>query len=422
MRLGLLTQWYDPEPGPAALPAVYAREISARGHDVRVLTGYPNYPSGKIYDGYVNRGRMREHIDGVDVTRVALYPDHSSSAIGRVANYASFALSSTVSGRAALKDVDAVWVYNSPVTVSLPLLTHTKWGRTPYFLHVQDLWPDSLVNSGMIPAGPLGWATSKLVDRIVSLTERHATVIGVISRSVRDIILERHPGTDPNKIVYAPNPADEALYLPVEETRKRLAISQVPAGPVEVMYAGAIGEVQGLDTLLDAAALLRSEDVRISLVGDGISRKRLQGRAADEKLGNVRFLGRVPQASMPELIARAHIQIVSLADTPFLSHATPSKIACLLATGVPIVGQLAGDGAQLIRDARAGVTVTPGSGEALAEAIRGMAASGPASWREKGDCGRAYYNRHLSTKRAADTILQALNLDLGQCDLDRERV
>lgn len=408
MKIGILSQWYDPEPGPASLPGVYAREFVARGHDVSVLTGFPNYPDGKLYDGYRIRRRTRERIDDAEVTRVAVYPNHSSSAIGRIANYASFALSASASGRSALRDVDAVWVYNSPVTVSLPLLRHTRGGRTPFFLHVQDLWPDSLLDSGMIPPGVVRRLTAKIVDSVVRFTERRAAVVGVCSQSVRGIILERHPDIDPERIVYAPNPTNEALFRPVAETRGRLDICPVPEGPVEVLYAGAIGEVQGLDTLLDAAKLLRAEDVRISLAGDGISRKRLEQRVEDEGLDNVRFLGRVPQSDVPELIARAHIHLVSLADAPFLAHTTPSKIATLLASAVPIVGHLAGDGARLVRDSGAGVTVAPGDAPALATAIAAMVASGPESWRVSGDRGRRYYDQNLSAAATSDSILQAL--------------
>ena len=377
MRLGVLSQWYDPEPGPAALPGIYAREFQARGHEVSVLTGFPNYPDGVLYDGYRVRWRAREEIDGAGVTRVALHPSHSSSAMGRIANYASFAVSSTLSGGSALRDVDAVWVYNSPVTVSLPLLAHTRLGRTPYFLHVQDLWPDSLVDSGMVPHGAIGRAIASVVDRVVSLTERHAAVIGVSSRSVRDIIVDRHPRTDPRKVRYAPNPTNERLFRPISETRARLGVTPLPDDPLEVMYAGAIGEVQGLDTVLDAAALLRGRNLRISLVGDGISRARLERRIADERISNVRFLGRVPQERMPELIARAQIQLVSLAGAPFLAYTTPSKIATLLASETPIVGQISGDGADMIRESGAGLTVAPGAAEDLADAIADMAGRGP---------------------------------------------
>jgi glycosyltransferase involved in cell wall biosynthesis len=409
MKIGILSQWYDPEPGPAALPAVYAREFAARGHEVRVLTGFPNYPDGVLYDGYRIRRRTTEQRDGILVDRVALYPNHSSSALGRIANYASFAGSATVSGRRALRGLDALWVYNSPVTVSLPLLTHTRWGRVPYFLHVQDLWPDSLVSSGMMPGGAVGTVATSAIRRAVALTERKATAIGVISRSVRDVILERNPTLDSDRIVYAPNPTNEALFRPLNETRSRLGIQPHADGPVDVMYAGAIGEVQGLDALLDAAARIRDRrDIRITIVGDGISRSRLQQRAVDEDLPNVRFLGRVAQSDIPELMAAAQIQLVSLADAPFLAHTTPSKISTLLASGAPIIGQITGDGAKLIEDSGAGITVRPGDVAALSDAIVQVAGSGQSHWDALGERGRAFYDRNLSAASTADVILDSL--------------
>lgn len=245
MRIGILSQWFDPEPGPASLPGVYAREFIASGHDVSVLTGFPNYPTGRIYEGYRLCRRRRERRDGAAVTRVALYPSHNASALGRISNYASFAVSATASGGSALRGADAVWVYNSPVTVGLPLLWHTKAGRTPFFLHVQDLWPDSLIESGMMPRGRLGRLASVAVDRVVRLTERQAAIVGVSSRGMREVILERHPRVDPSKLVYAPNPTNEELFRPAAVVRDELGLPVEEAGTVELMYAGAIGEVQG---------------------------------------------------------------------------------------------------------------------------------------------------------------------------------
>lgn len=409
MKIGILSQWYDPEPGPASLPGVYAREFVRRGHDVSVLTGFPNYPSGKLHDGYRIRRRTFERVDDVKVTRVAIYPSHSSSAIGRVANYSSFALSAWASGRSAMRDADVVWVYNSPVTVSLPLLRHTRGGKTPFFLHVQDLWPDSLVESGMMPGGWLGSSASAVVARVVRLTEDRATTVGVSSRTMRDVILERHPRLDPSKVVYAPNPTNENLFRPAHLMRDALGIPREPSQFVELMYAGAVGEVQGLDTLLDAAALLRGQShIQVSLVGDGISLARLQRRVVDEKLYNVRILGRVSQDAIPSLIARAHIQLVSLADAPFLSYTTPSKISALLASGVPIIGHLSGDGARLVQDAGAGAVVTPGDAVGLSEAIVKMVGGGPQLWDSLGASGRTYYETHLSTQSTADKILRSV--------------
>jgi len=410
MKIGILSQWYDPEPGPASLPGVYAREMVARGHTVSALTGFPNYPDGKLHEGYKLRRVASEERDGVDVTRVALYPNHSQSAIGRASNYASFALSATASGARALRGVDAVWVYNSPITVSLPLLAHTRGGRTPFFLHVQDLWPDSLVHSGMVPGGAVAKWFSAIAGAIVRATERRAAVIGVSSRSVRDIILERDSRIDPSAIVYAPNPTNESLFRPAEELRRDPSLEHEHSARIDVMYAGAVGEVQGLDTLLDAAALLSHHaHIGFTVVGDGISRTRLESDAVRRGLRNVRFIGRVPQAEIPRLMAGSDIQLVSLSDAPFLKYTTPSKIAALLASGLPIIGHLPGDGARLIEESGAGITAPPGNAEHLAAAIQRMADAGPSAWREYGARGRAYYEGNLSVASTTETIINSLS-------------
>jgi glycosyltransferase involved in cell wall biosynthesis len=327
-----------------------------------------------------------------------------------VANYISFAFSATFFSGPALRDVDAVWVYNSPATVGLPLLWHTRLGAKPFFLHVQDLWPDSLIASGMLPKGWVGRVAVKTMGKLVQLTERKAAVIGVSSHSVKEIILARNPAINPEKIIYAPNPTNEDLFRPVGEIRQQLGIDADGAPVTTVMYAGAIGEVQGLDSLISAAALLTARtDIQITIVGDGISRHRLEERVQKEGLFNVKFMGRVPQPSMPEQMARAHIQFVSLADDSFLTHTTPSKIATLLALGVPIVAHMAGDGARLVRDAKAGVIVAPGDTISLASAIEKMVDAGPKVWARYGERGRRHYCEHLSVSAITATIINSLS-------------
>lgn len=408
MKIGMLTQWFDPETGPAALPGVYAREFAQQGHSVDVLTGFPNYPEGKLYPGYKLRPRSHETTGSVRVTRVALYPNHSASKIGRALNYSSFALSSALLAGGATRGVDALWVYNSPITVSLPLLVHSRLGRTPIFLHVQDLWPDSLVESGMFTQGWVGQRITRTIEAIVRLIESRSAAIGVISKSVRELILERHPGIDPEKIFYVPNPTNEQLFRPASIIRDDTAVKR-DSSVVEFMYAGAIGEVQGLDTLIEAAHLLRNRgDISITLVGDGISKARLERRVAESRLKNVTFTGRVPQQVMPSLIARADVQLVSLASSPFLAYTTPSKIPSLLASEVPIVAQLDGDGAAMVRDSGAGIVVQPGRAPELADAIRKLADTGEAHREAMARSGRQYYEQNLSAQAAVSKIINAL--------------
>lgn len=410
MNIGMLSQWFDPETGPAALPGIYGREFVNQGHQVRVLTGFPNYPEGNLYPGYQLRPRTVEGDSSLRVTRVALYPDHSSSPIGRIANYASFGLSATILGAGSLRNLDALWVYNSPVTVAAPMLAHSRFGGVPTFLHVQDLWPDSLVESGMFPRGRVGTVAESAVSAIVRLMERRSAIIGVISESVRQIILERNPAIAPEKIVYVPNPTNEQLFRPADEIRSEMGHdSMEKVGAVEIMYAGAVGEVQGLDTLLEAAVALRSrENIHFTIVGDGISKKRLEEKAHALGLSNVTFVGRVPQDHVPSLIARADIQLVSLASNPFLAHTTPSKIPSLLASGVPIVAQLEGDGARMLRQSGAALVAQPGDSVALASAIELMVDAGPERWQSMGRAGRRFYLDRLSAAAAAEKIVHAL--------------
>ncbi|SDK42966.1 Glycosyltransferase involved in cell wall bisynthesis [Cryobacterium psychrotolerans] len=348
------------------------------------------------------------------LTRVPLYPNHSSSRAGRILNYASFAASATVLGGDALRGVDAVWVYNSPITVSLPLLTHTKLGRVPIFLHVQDLWPDSLMESGMFPGGKAGAVAGALMRRIVRVTEKRSAVVGVISPSVRDLILTRHPEISPSKIVYVPNPTDESLFRPVSEFRNGAA-QHGPQGQFTLMYVGAIGDVQGLETLLDAAEKLKSlTHIRFSIVGDGIARSRLERDVRGRGLTNVTFAGRISKHSVPSVMASADAQLVSLSGSEFLRHTTPSKIASLLASEVPIIGHIAGDGAKLLQASGAAINVEPGDADALAAAVEEMAGLSVLDRNRMAASGRQFYNLNLSAQVAAHTIVEALKGSMSE--------
>lgn len=407
MKIGMLSQWFDPEPGPAAIPGVLAREFVKAGHEVSVLTGFPNYPEGKLHDGYRQRPRVITRDQQSSLTRVPLYPNHNSSTIGRVANYMSFAASATIFGRSALKDVDAVWVYNSPISVSWPLLVHTRNGRVPYFLHVQDLWPDSLVESGMFTGGALGKVITAGIRRVVRATEDRSTVIGVISPSVRDLILSRNPGLSPSKIVYVPNPTDEALFTPAAALRKPKTSEREER--FELLYLGAMGNVQGLETVLRAAQILLSEPrIRISFVGDGIARERLEREARELRLTNVSFHSRIGKDAVPEAIASADANLVSLSASEFLRYTTPSKIASLLASEVPIVGHIAGDGAELLRASGSALIANPGDVDGLADAIRVLANKSNDERQLMASSGLRYYQENLSASVAAAKVVEAL--------------
>lgn len=408
-EIGILSQWYDPETGPAALPAIYARELSKQGKRVRVLTGFPNYPHGTIYPGFKQVWRSNHDDRQIAVTRVPLIPSHDSSALGRVANYLSFAFSAATLGTGALRNTDAIWVYNSPITVSLPLLLSTRFGRKPYFLHVQDLWPESLINSGMITSGAIGRIVEKVICLIVGIAERRAAVIGVSSPSAKNLILARNPRLDASKIVYLPNPTDEGLFVDV----RNFAAEDVPVnswqGKFTFMYMGAMGEAQGLATILSAAKLIESEPrIAIVLVGDGNALPKLKIQAERDKIKNVTFFGRVSKDEVPRLTASSNIQIVSLAPDEFLRYTTPSKISSIMASGVPILAQIEGDGAKLINDARSGLTVKPGDAQGIADAMLRFAGMPTQEIDSMAQSGLNYYHHNMSAESASLSILRSL--------------
>ena len=141
IRVLLLTQWFDPEPTFKGL--VFARELVRQGFEVEVLTGFPNYPGGKLYPGYKLKCLQREHIDGVHITRVPLYPNHDQSALKRVLNYSSFAASALFYGLFVAKRADVIYAYHPPLTVGVVASIMRVFLRIPVVYDIQDMWPDT---------------------------------------------------------------------------------------------------------------------------------------------------------------------------------------------------------------------------------------------------------------------------------------
>lgn len=408
MKIGILSQWFDPETGPASLSGTYAREMDKLGHEIKVLTGFPNYPTGKIYPGFRQSIKSTTRTRNVSVTRVPLLPSHDGSAIGRIANYLSFAASASTLGAGVFKGVDAIWVYNSPPTITLPLMLHSRFGHVPYFLHIQDLWPESLIESGMLRSQKLNQFIIPMIEKIVATAERKAAVVGVISPSVRKIILDRNPELT-DKIVYAPNPANEDLFRPVQETRKNLGIAPDP-DYFTIIYAGAIGEAQGLADLVEAADKIQNTHphVRIRIAGDGNAKSHLELLVAKFGLKNIDFLGRIEESKIPELIAKADACLVSLAPAKYLQYTTPSKIASLLASGTPIIGHIAGDGAELLNHSGAGIVSNPGNVEELAQSISQLSLLDSVELDRMGANGLKFYRENLSRNMVTKNIVNSL--------------
>lgn len=398
-RTGILSQWYDPEPGPAAIPGVLARGLVARGHDVKVLTGYPNYPSGHLYPGYDNRRVLTETLEGVGVRRVPLYASHDASALRRLLNYVSFALSS-LRGLRYLRDCEVVWVYNSPPTVVLPMAFLRLVMRKPLVLHVMDLWPDSFFASGFAPSGVPGRLAHGAASWVCQLSYRLSTEVVYISPSVGQVLEER--GVPRAKLTYAPVWTDERVFVPRE--RPTSTGFPVPDDHRVVLYAGAIGGAQALDVLVEAMADLQDLPLTCLIAGDGTARADLEDRVSALGLRNVHLLGTVAKSDIGSLMALGDLHVISLRSTPLGNVSFPSKLQATMASARPILAIASGDLARVVEDSGAGFVTKPGDRAALADRLREVAVTSHESLRSMGDLARDYYEREFASGAGIDRV------------------
>lgn len=399
MRIGMLTQFFDPEPGPAALPGVLAREFVSRGHSVRVLTGFPNYPLGSLMDGYRLRLRHDEVLDGVHVRRVPLYPNHGTSGARRLANYASFGLSSSIGSLGFLKNADAIWVNCSPITLAWPMWA-LRTLRAPMVSHVLDVWPDSFYATGFgarLEGGALGGALSSWTSSMYRVSDQ----IAYISPSVGDLLVER--GVNRDKLRYVPMWADEASFHPAQGSRASFGI---PQDAFVMTYAGALGDAQGLDTLIDACRLVEDPRFLCLIAGSGTAEEDLRRRAAG--LDNVRFLGRVPPEKMSALLGCSDVGYISLRPHRLSRYSLPSKTQALLASGVPLLVAADGDVVRVTQDSGAGLIARHDDPASIASVIRTFVRMDDVDRAAMGAAGRRYYEGEFSARSGAGRVEQML--------------
>jgi len=404
MRVGLLTQFYDPEPGPAALPGVLARGLVARGHEVQVLTGFPNYPAGVIAPGYRMQRVLDEVLDGVNVRRVALYANHDASAMRRITNYASFGASALASGLGVLRGLDALWVNYSPITVAWPMWAARYGLKIPQVAHVLDLWPDTLLASGFMRGGHTYRLAEAGLNAWCNGMYRASESVAYISPSVGAILQRR--GVPAEKLHYVPMWADERIFSPSRnDLRKELSI---PEDTIVLLYAGALGEAQGLTTLVEACAKTGDPRFMCLIAGSGISESALRQRAEDLEASNIRFLGRLPQEKMTQLMATGDFNYIGLRPHALSPITMPSKTQASLASGRPLLVAAQGDVANVIYESHAGFVADPADAASIAEAIRAACVLGREKLRVMGSDAHDYYARTFSADhgvRRIETLL-----------------
>lgn len=397
MRVAYVTQWFPPEPAPLAL--WIAKALRDAGCDVHVVTGVPNYPTGVVHPGYDPNRPSRDTVEGFRVSRMPLYPDHGTAAVGRALNYLSFAASSALHARAVLRTADVALVYGSPVTAAVaPYLN-----RIPYVLLAQDLWPDSVFATGYLTGGAASGVLQRAAGAASQALYRHAAHVAAITPGMRQALIERGLPAGQVSVVYNWVDEDVVRTSPADPSlRSDLGLSD---DDFVLLYAGTMGPAQDLATLVDAMAYLADRpDVHLVLLGAGTEVPALRDRAAAYGLDRVHVLPSVAIDRIPGLVAAADLNVVSLADDELFRMTLPSKVQTLLACGAPVLGILTGDAAAVVADSGAGLVARPGDAADVAARIREAATMGREALLARGASGRTYYDRMLSKHKNAAAL------------------
>ena len=385
-RVLLLTQWFDPEPTFKGL--LFAKALRDRGFDVEVLTGFPNYPGGEVYPGYKIRALQREFIDGIRIARVALYPSHNRSALGRVANYLSFAASASLYGIFGAARPDVIYAYHPPATTGIAAKLIGLVRRSATVLDIQDLWPDTLRATGMVGNRRLLAFVGAICRAIYACADR----ITVLSPGFKRLLEERGvPGTK-LEVIY--NWADESAMSDAEGELS----PHFPREGFRVLFAGNMGAAQQLDVAIGAAEVLarRGREAKFVFLRGGIDVGRLADLARSKGLSNVTFLPAVPMKSVGAYLGNADALLVHLREDPLFEITIPSKTQAYMAAGKPVLMGVSGDAARLVDLSGGGVSFQPGNPDVMADAVEQLMALSPEELARMGERGRDFYLRELS--------------------------
>ncbi len=402
MRIWILTQFYPPEFGAAAIRlSRLARLLAADGHAVTVLTGMPNYPAGVIPPEYRGRVFCRETLDGVNVERVWVYASPSKRARARLLNQFSFM------GMAALRGTflsrpDVILVESHPLFVTLTGGWLRRVKNAPVVLNVSDLWPESAVATGALRAdSPL----VKLALPVEKWAYGDAAHIVGMTEGVQAGILNVLP--DQQHVTLIKNAVDLASFRPGQADLRAEVRARYGLGDrFTAVHIGNMSLTYDFDILLDAAAAL--PQVAFLFAGGGSQAARIEAQIQERGLTNVQLAGVLPHEQMPGIWAAGDVALIALGDHSVAGGTRPAKLYEALATGTPVVAAIRGEGAALIEEAQAGIVVPIGDSAAMIEALRTLQES-PALVAQMSAAGRVYAETALSpepVKRAYVEIFE----------------
>jgi colanic acid biosynthesis glycosyl transferase WcaI len=391
---------------PAARVSELSRHWTAAGHDLTVLTGFPNHPDGVLRPEYRKHFRkliFRERVDNIGVVRSWLMPFPNRKAYERMLNYSSFCLSAGIAG-SFLRRPDVVIATSPQLLVGLSGWWVAKIKRVPFVLEVRDLWPESLAAVGV---GSTGSALYRALHHVAGFLYRQSDHIVVVTPAFRDHLIQRW-GVEPQKISVVQNGVETKLFYPGphgEPIRREMSLQS----KFVVSYIGTMGMAHGLGTVLEAAERMQtaSSEVVFLLVGEGADRERIEQIAASKKLTNIRFVPQQPREKIPNYIATSDVCLVLLRKSEVFDTVIPTKMLEFMSCGKPVILGVSGQAKKILEGCRAGLCIEPESAPSLCEAIEALRAN--SYLRDSlGMNGREYIVQNLSRERTAEDYLDVL--------------
>jgi glycosyltransferase involved in cell wall biosynthesis len=396
MRILLVTHYFPPEIGaPQARLSELARYWAEAGDDVTVLTGMPNHPTGIVPSKYRGKVRLEEEADGYRVIRTWLYATPNEGIVKKTLGHLSFMVTSVLLGARKSGRADTVVVSSPTFFAIFAAWLLAKLKRASLVVEIRDLWPAIFVELGVL--------TNPRVIRVLEGLELwaygQADKVVVVSEGFRDNLIQR--GVPACKVHTIRNGVDLDRFSQAQRTEPELR-TRLGARDDEtvVLYIGAHGLSHGLDSVLDAAALLVDQPIHVALVGEGANKKSLEAKLRELGIHNVTMLAGVPRDDVPGLLAAADICLVPLRDVPLFATFIPSKIFEYFGAGKAVIGAVRGEPAQILREGGA-VVVDPDDARVLAAAIARLAAD-PDLRAAMGAQGRAYVERNFDRRELAD--------------------
>jgi colanic acid biosynthesis glycosyl transferase WcaI len=406
MKILYVSQYFPPEMGaPAARAAELSRHWATAGHEVTVLTGFPNHPTGVVAPEYRSKFRRlvaREQTDGVNVVRTWLLPFPNRKAYERMLNYSSFCMSAAATGL-FLSRPDVIIATSPQLLVALSGWWLARWKRVPFVFEVRDLWPESLAAVGM---GSENSLLHRALAKIAGFLYRRSDRIVVVTSAFEDYLV-KHWQVPREKISVIENGVETKLFFPEAGTALRKELGS--DGKFVVAYIGTMGMAHGLETILTAAAQLRDANPEIVflMLGEGAEKEHIIALARERGLNNVKFVDQQPRERIPAYICASDVCLVLLKKTDLFKTVIPTKMLEFMSCARPVILGVDGQARTILEQARAGVVIEPENPGALVNAIRYLEANREIA-RDLGQNGREHIVRKLSRRETAHRYISVL--------------